>query len=281
MFDVNDFDETLPGPWEWDVKRLAASLEVAARDNGFAAKKRRDIVAAAVASYRQAMRGFADMTNLDVWYAHADVDQLRAGLGAQLTRAPAQAAGPGHGQGADQGQHAGSGQAHPASSTGEPRIIVRPAAARPGRRADSRRRRPERLRWADRRASSRSTGARWRPTAGTCSSSIEFCDMARKVVGVGSVGTRCWIVLMLGRDAGDPLFLQVKEAEESVLSRFVGAEQVHQPGPAGGRGPAADAGGQRHLPRLAADPGRARRQGPATSTCASSGTGSSPSTSRP
>jgi hypothetical protein len=78
VFDVNDFDETLPGPWERDIKRLAASLEVAARGNGFAGKQRRAIVAATVASYRLAMRGFADMTNLDVWYAHADIEQLRA-----------------------------------------------------------------------------------------------------------------------------------------------------------------------------------------------------------
>ena len=85
MFDVNDFDETLPGPWEWDVKRLAASLEVAGRDNAYPAKQRRDIVMAAAASYRLAMRGFATMTNLDVWYARTDVDQLRADLDAQLS----------------------------------------------------------------------------------------------------------------------------------------------------------------------------------------------------
>ena len=84
MFDVNDFDETLPGPWEWDVKRLAASLEVAARGNGFPGKQRREIVAAAVARYRQAMRDFAGMTNLDVWYAHADMDELRTQFESQL-----------------------------------------------------------------------------------------------------------------------------------------------------------------------------------------------------
>ncbi len=82
VFDVNDFDETLPGPWEWDVKRLAASLEVAARDNGFADNRRREIVTATMASYREAMRSFAKMTNLDVWYARADMDQLQ--LGSQL-----------------------------------------------------------------------------------------------------------------------------------------------------------------------------------------------------
>ena len=84
MFDVNDFDETLPGPWEWDVKRLAASLEVAARENGLPAKQRREIVTAAVARYRMAMREFASMTNLDVWYARADITELRAQFDAQL-----------------------------------------------------------------------------------------------------------------------------------------------------------------------------------------------------
>src|SRR6516162_4810468 len=84
MFDVNDFDETLPGPWEWDVKRLAASLEVAARGNGLPARPRRDVVMATVSRYRQAMREFATMTNLDVWYAHADASELRAQFDTQL-----------------------------------------------------------------------------------------------------------------------------------------------------------------------------------------------------
>ena len=84
VFDVNDFDETLPGPWEWDVKRLAASMEVAARANGFTGKERRKIVTATVASYREAMRAFAGMTNLDVWYAHADTDQLQDQFGTEL-----------------------------------------------------------------------------------------------------------------------------------------------------------------------------------------------------
>src|SRR5215469_7654976 len=84
VFDVNDFDETLPGPWEWDVKRLAASMEVAARDNGFSGKERRQIVIATVAKYRQAMRDFAQMTNLDVWYARADMQELRAQFQSEL-----------------------------------------------------------------------------------------------------------------------------------------------------------------------------------------------------
>src|SRR5262249_19193804 len=85
VFGLHDFDATLPGPGEWDVKRLAASLEVAGRDNGFTGKQRRDIVLAAVARYRLAMRNFAGMTHLEVWYTRADVDQARAELDAQLT----------------------------------------------------------------------------------------------------------------------------------------------------------------------------------------------------
>src|SRR6202046_4896365 len=84
VFDVNDFDETTPGPWEWDVKRLAASMEVAARGNGFGGKDSREIVTATVTSYRKAMRDFAKMTDLDVWYAHADVDQIRAQFASQM-----------------------------------------------------------------------------------------------------------------------------------------------------------------------------------------------------
>ena len=84
VFDVNDFDETLPAPWEWDIKRLAASLEVAGRDNGFSGKQRRQIVLAAVSNYRRAMRDFASMGNLDVWYARADADEVRARVEAQV-----------------------------------------------------------------------------------------------------------------------------------------------------------------------------------------------------
>src|SRR6201995_3627062 len=88
MFDINDFDETLPGPWEWDVKRLAASLEVAARENEFSGKQRQQIVTAAVTRYRKAMREFASMTNLDVWYARIDMNELRAQFDSQLRARP-------------------------------------------------------------------------------------------------------------------------------------------------------------------------------------------------
>ena len=228
VFDVNDFDETLPGPWEWDVKRLATSLEVAARDNGFAAKERRDIVTTAVAAYRLAMRSFAAMTNLDVWYAHVDVDQLRADLDAQLTLRQRKRL--------DQGIAKARTRDSMREVTkltqvvdGRPRIISDPPLLVPV---------DELLPGdADRTAFIGQLGSlisQYRRTLETdrryLLEQFEPCDMARKVVGVGSVGTRCWIILMLGRDAADPLFLQIKEAEKSVLSRFVGASKFTNQG---------------------------------------------------
>jgi uncharacterized protein (DUF2252 family) len=228
MFDVNDFDETLPGPWEWDVKRLAASLEVAARANGFPGKQRRGIVAAAVARYRQAMRAFAGLTNVDVWYAHADMDQLRAQFQSQLQPRQRKAV------------EKGLAKARTRDSMQEVAKLTRVVDGRPRIISDPPLLVPidellpeETARTA---IEEQISGliAKYRRTLETdrrfLLEQYEFCDMARKVVGVGSVGTRCWIVLMLGRDGADPLFLQVKEAEASVLSRFVGASKFANEG---------------------------------------------------
>jgi uncharacterized protein (DUF2252 family) len=223
MFDVNDFDETLPGPWEWDVKRLAASLEVAARGNGFAGKQRRDIVTATVASYRLAMRGFARMTNLDVWYAHADLEQLRAQFDPQLGARQRKAvdAGMAKARTRDSMQEVGK-LTHLVD--GRPRIISDPPLIVPIDKLT-----PDEMGQAGLQAQVADLLAKYRRTLETdrrvLLDQFEFCDLARKVVGVGSVGTRCWIALMLGRDTADPLFLQVKEAEASVLSRYVGASK--------------------------------------------------------
>ncbi|MGO9078315.1 MAG: DUF2252 domain-containing protein [Streptosporangiaceae bacterium] len=227
MFDVNDFDETLPGPWEWDVKRLAASLEVAARGNGFAGKQRRDVVLAAVGRYREAMRTFAGMGDLDVWYAHIDVDQLRAQFDAQLKT--------GQRKQLDKGlakARTRDSMQELAKLTrmvdGRPRIVSEPPLLVPV---------DELLPPADLAeflAQFQGMIAEYRRSLTSdrrfLLEQFSFCDMARKVVGVGSVGTRCWIILMLGRDDNDPLFLQVKEAEASVLSRFVGASQYRNQG---------------------------------------------------
>ncbi len=228
VFDVNDFDETTPGPWEWDVKRLAASMEVAARGNGFSGKDRRKIVAATIARYRQAMHGFASMTNLDVWYARADMDEVQAQLQSQLKKRQRTAMSKdlAKARTRDSMQELGK-LTHMVD--GRPRIISDPPLIVPI---------DELLpRQADRKALVAQLNdliAAYRRTLETdrrfLLEEFEFADMARKVVGVGSVGTRCWIALMLGRDEADPLFLQVKEAEASVLSRFVGASKYNNQG---------------------------------------------------
>jgi uncharacterized protein (DUF2252 family) len=226
VFDVNDFDETLPGPWEWDVKRLAASMEVAARDNGFPDSRRGEIVLATAASYRLAMRSFAKMTNLDVWYARADVEQVRLSsqLGGRQRKVVEE--GMAKARTRDSMQELAK-MTH--SVDGRPRIISDPPLLVPIDElvpADTDRHTIQ--------SELTDLLAKYRRTLETdrrfLLEQFEFCDMARKVVGVGSVGTRCWIVLLLGRDDSDPLFLQVKEAEASVLSRFAGASKFTNQG---------------------------------------------------
>ena len=227
MFDVNDFDETLPGPWEWDVKRLATSLEVAGRDNGLPGKQRREIVMAAVSRYREAMREFASMTSLDVWYAHLDVNELRAQFDSQLKARQRKAVDKGLAKARTRDSMEQLGKLT-RMVDGRPRIISAPPVLVP---IDELLSENERLRFE---AETNGLVATYQRTLETdrryLLQQYEFCDMARKVVGVGSVGTRCWIVLLLGRDDADPLFLQVKEAEASVLSRYVGASQYDNQG---------------------------------------------------
>lgn len=228
IFDINDFDETLPGPWEWDVKRLAASLEIAGRGNGFSRKDRRDIVMRAVSQYRQAMRMFAGMTNLAVWYAHADIDRLRAQFDSALSQR--------------QRKRVDKGLAKARTSDsmravakltrmvdGDLRIISDPPLLVPVEELL-----PSGTGREDLTAFVTGLISSYRRTLQSdrryLLDQYEFCDMARKVVGVGSVGTRCWVVLMLGRDQSDPLFLQVKEAEASVLSRYAGASKHRNQG---------------------------------------------------
>jgi uncharacterized protein (DUF2252 family) len=228
VFDVNDFDETLPGPWEWDVKRLAASLEVAGRDNGYADKDRREIVTAAVASYRQAMRTFAGMTNLDVWYARVDIDQLQTELNAQMKARQRKELDKGMARARTRDSMQEVGKLT-RMVDGRPQIIADPPLLVPGAQlAESEQD------WVTFRSQIADLIAKYRRTLETdrryLLEQYDYCDLARKVVGVGSVGTRCWIVLMLGRDNSDPLFLQVKEADVSVLSRFVGTSKYANQG---------------------------------------------------
>ena len=219
VFSINDFDETLPGPFEWDVKRLAASLAVAGRDRGFDAKRRQSINQAVTRSYREAMRAFAGMSNLDLWYARIDVDEVaqlaaRHGSSKQQKRFERNLA---------KAQSKDSMKAFSKLTEmvdGQPKIASDPPLIVPIEelasgaeraqveefvqgvlRAYRRTLTPDRRRLLDR---------------------YRYGHSARKVVGVGSVGTRAWILLMLGRDESDPLFLQLKEAQASVLEPFLG-----------------------------------------------------------
>ncbi len=220
LFDINDFDETFPGPWEWDVKRLAASFAVAGRESGFAAKDRRKVILSAVGSYREAMRKFAAMKNLDVWYAHLDMDAALVELAAsakarQVKRAQA---------GIAKARTRDSMQAFAKLTRvvdGERRIVSQPPLIVPIDELLPEPRAREEI-VDEIRKLIREYRSSLHNDRRNLLEQFHFVDMARKVVGVGSVGTRAWIILMLGVDDGDPLFLQVKEAQPSVLSRFLG-----------------------------------------------------------
>jgi uncharacterized protein (DUF2252 family) len=227
VFDVNDFDETLPGPWEWDVKRLAASMLIAARDNGFAGKDQDRIVLATVQRYRTAMAGFAAMKNLDVWYSHLDIEaaikEFQAQFNAKLVkRAEKQVAK----ARTKDSMTAFSKLAHPVN--GSIRIIDQSPLIVPIDQLAPRGEREEMFETL--RQLMRSYRATLQFDRRVLLEQFELTDFARKVVGVGSVGTRAWIALMLGRDGQDPLFLQMKEAEASVLEEVLGKSEFSNHG---------------------------------------------------
>jgi uncharacterized protein (DUF2252 family) len=224
IFDINDFDETLPGPWEWDVKRMAASFEVMGRHQGFRASERRDVVMTAVREYRERMRRSAGLGTLDSWY-----DQLDAGVLLKLVRQEVRLKRLNKKDAVTARRRVE--QAYARDSTrvftrraadveGELRIRAEPPLvvpiedlAAPGSE------------WEDPSPLIKSLLQSYRRTLGRYGHPLEefrYVHAARKVVGVGSVGTRCYILLMVGRDQGDPLFLQVKEAQASVLEPYVG-----------------------------------------------------------
>jgi uncharacterized protein (DUF2252 family) len=220
IFDINDFDETSKGPWEWDVKRLAASVEIAGRDVSFSTKDRRTAVLAAARSYREAMRSFAGMSNLGVWYAHMDMDQVLPQLKAQVSTGRAKMLD----KALAKMRTRDSIQAFSKLTEvveGELRIISQPPLIVPLRELIGD---VEQL--ATFEDTIRGILRSYRKTLTTdrrhLLEQFRFVELAHKVVGVGSVGSRAWVVLMLGHDDSDPLFLQVKEAEASVLERFAG-----------------------------------------------------------
>jgi len=227
VLDVNDFDETLPGPWEWDVKRLAASFEIAGRDRNFTPKETRAAVLTAVRAYREAMREFAGMGNLDVWYARLDVDTLLADLAKIATAKEMKTTR----KSVKKARRKNSLRAFDRLVhvvDGEPRIISDPPLLVPIQELLSE---DQRLDFEER---IRELLASYRESLKGdrrhLFDSYRFVDIARKVVGVGSVGTRAWVVLMMGRDGQDPLFLQAKEAEASVLEPFAGKSEFSNHG---------------------------------------------------
>jgi uncharacterized protein (DUF2252 family) len=220
MFDINDFDETFPGPWEWDVKRLSASLEIAGRDRGFTPAERRAAVTAGVLEYRERMRQLAGMRNLDVWYASIEVGRLLEQFRGSLTKKQAKATDETLAKARTRdSMQAFSKLTHEVDD--ERRIIADPPLIVPIEDLM-----PPGTERQEIEQSIRDLIRSYQRTLSTdrehLLSEFRYVHMARKVVGVGSVGTRAWIVLMLGRDGQDPLLLQAKEAGESVLQRFLG-----------------------------------------------------------
>jgi len=226
MFDVNDFDETLPGPWEWDVKRLAASVVVAGGDRGFPAKVSRTAAIELASAYRREMRRLAVMTNLDVWYSHLDVQAAVAELESQSRSTKSKKA---RTMAATATKLVAASRTHDSLQAlgkltrvvaGQHRIISNPPLVVPTAELlaqhdsdalmdslDQILRRYRRSLQSDRRH---------------LLEQYRLLETARKVVGIGSVGTRAWILLLVGADPDDVVLLQAKEAEDSVLEEFVG-----------------------------------------------------------
>jgi uncharacterized protein (DUF2252 family) len=257
VFDLNDFDETLPGPFEYDVKRMAASFVIAARDNGFTKAQARDAARAAVATYRTAMAAFAGMSTMDVWYASLDEDAIAAALQSATAdiKAAAKAAKKGKNGKKAKGKEAAErarqakraerrikkagAKARARDSTqalsklgevvdGQHRIVSDPPIVVPFRDMPAGVV-PEQFDQLVRDQFS-AYRATLRPDVRHLLEQFEVVDAARKVVGVGSVGTRAFIVLLQGRDVGDPLFLQVKEATSSVLEGHLPKSRYRQHG---------------------------------------------------
>ena len=228
VFDINDFDETAPGPWEWDVKRLVASFAIAARELGFSEKERRTIALDTVRSYREAMRAFAEMRNLELWYSYLPVEQAfeQFAKGVDPKRLK-KAEGDVAKARTKDSMHAFEKLTEVVD--GERRIISDPPLIVPIAELV-----PSTMQRDEVQNELHGIIRAYRRTLETdrrhLLEEFRFVDLARKVVGVGSVGTRAWIALFLGIDGEDPLFLQLKEAQPSVLERFVGKSEYGNAG---------------------------------------------------
>ena len=227
IFDLNDFDETLPGPWEWDVKRLVASLVIASDSNGFDRDATHQVARDTIKAYREAMAGFAGMSNLRVWYARLEIDELLASMKSRTTAAVAKR----QRRTAEKLALRDNLQAYSRLTEvvdGRPRFrsappLVVPISQLIGQLGEE---------WISKEA--RRILDDYRVTLEDdrrqLTGQYRYVDLARKVVGVGSVGTRAWVALMIGRDDDDPLLLQWKEAQASVLERYVGPSTFDRPG---------------------------------------------------
>ena len=258
LFDLNDFDETLPGPFEYDVKRMAASFTIAGRNNGFSAADTRAATLASVRAYREAMASFAQMGTMDIWYAYLDEDELMASIRTAVAGEVKQAKAKKQDRRTGKQEKAAKQEAKLAKTAqkravktaekahtrdslqalsklgelvdGTYRIVSQPPVVVPfrdwattyGLPADE----------VDKviREQFRAYRATLPDDRRQLLERFEVVDAARKVVGVGSVGTRAFIVLLQGRDAHDPLFLQVKEATASVLEPYVRKSRYRQHG---------------------------------------------------
>jgi uncharacterized protein (DUF2252 family) len=223
VFDLNDFDETLPGPWEWDLKRLAASFVIAGRDRGFEPKDSRAAAERAVAGYRDAMRHFSSVGTLDLWYSHLEVDRIATAVTGKAAKRLDKFT-----RKAKSKDSLRELSKLTETVDGTPRIKSDPPVLVPLREIAGRYH-PEALREAAE-ASFASYRASLANNRKRLLDRFEVVDMALKVVGVGSVGTRCLILLLVGRDAEDPLFLQIKEASASVLEEHLPASAYRNHG---------------------------------------------------
>ena len=219
LFDINDFDETLPGPWEWDVKRLACSLLIAARNNGLTVKEQERVVLAAMADYRDRMRTFSGMKTLDLWYTRFEmeplVEEISRQVGSRMRKRLKKRVAKARAR-----DNAQAFAKFTYEVDGDTRIVSDPPLIVPAREFLS----LAEFGQLEQRlgrfliAYARSLHHERR----TLLERYTLVDLARKVVGVGSVGTHAWVALLLGRDGHDPVVMQVKEAQASVFEEYVG-----------------------------------------------------------
>jgi uncharacterized protein (DUF2252 family) len=224
VFDINDFDETLPGPWEWDVKRLAAGFEIAGREHDLSPSTRRAIVLSCVESYRETMAEMSGMRAVDVWYARLQADVVRAALSqtrgrSEVDRVLTKATGKDALRALSKLTRVVDGRVRFRSI---PPILVPADELLEGAERENYRHAVETALQSYR----ASLPADRRPLYDL----YRYKEIARKIVGVGSVGTRAWVLLFLGRDENDPLILQSKQARDSVLERYVGSSRYDNAG---------------------------------------------------